>query len=363
MIYHVENLKAGSGNKRSKGTTSLTILSSVLQMRKNKQKGADVKVAYVIGRLTGEVEEDGRITAKYENMEVRQGPRPKTAEEYDGIPEQLEILNSRLPGAQFDTPARLGAGGALVIPDIFALSFGDNAEKRIQRIKDQWGDFHPDTSALIGPLRDIDAPVNGPWTDTCAGVAGVPDILVSAFREIVEVGFNIVGDQSGDRLVGYYQLPEAYKNYQVFVDEETKKEWDRLAGTSGGMKYIPVAPMSLDTADEINGISAVLSAEPSSLEVMIPLKVELKGHGWFVRDTEHRPGPDNTWTPCDRQIQAIVRRAGGKSPIMLSFGPYGLNGKAHIIALSGEALVTNINAKVRSMLWALGRIPKLLVPA
>ena len=291
---------------------------------------------------------DGSVKASFDDMEVVEGPRPKSGEEFGANPDALQVLNERIPGTRFATPVRLGAGVAVVIEDVLRLKWAKDAW--MAKLPEKFGDFGP--QALLGLIRDLGAGGTYLCADVCAGVPTVPDILGGAFTELVELGLF-----QPDKGWGRFVLPAGASDYQSLVDEEQGREWADLQPDfpSGGSIEVDLPPLQ---ADKINGIDAVLSSEPGpgSVEAIVVASIDLPGPGsdWLIRDSEHIRGDDGSAKfALNRRATAICPRQ-GKSPLMFQFGPTGLDINSPVIPLSGETLDLCANRKVESVLSALG---------
>ncbi len=309
---------------------------------------------HVIGRLSGVVKYDGSINARLTEMDVREGSRPKTAEDFGADRDALAAINLREPGVGFETLARPGAGVALVVPDI-SVFHSSRDDKFLEKMARRWGGIG---SGLIGPVRDFNAPGDFSRQDVCAGIVEEKDLMMAAFAEIVEMGF--YKDDGWARFI----LPINLNEYQKRVDDELAMEWSRLAPGFPQKHEIRISPF-LVARDRINDLPCLLSTEPEngSVEIIISAYVLLSGFGWKVRDTEHHNGQ-----PLNRLVALACPRVEATQysdgipdflidSLQLFLGPDGFDRRALPIVLTREYSANYINEKTLNAMRFLGFLP------
>ncbi|PIU01937.1 hypothetical protein COT68_00595 [bacterium (Candidatus Torokbacteria) CG09_land_8_20_14_0_10_42_11] len=307
-------------------------------------------MAYVIGDLEATIQ-SGKIISEVRDLVLHEGPRPKTAYEFGGDPEQIGRLNNRMPG-KISTLVRLGVGCALVVENTQNLSWLSD-EKQMDKVAEKIGELK--NIALLGSRRNIMA--GGTWLcqDICAGVLEEEDIVAGALRELVEVGLST--DQEG---WGKYVLADPYSIYQNVITKEQEKTWQIMAPASlwpCGASLL-VEPVQGLTYDNINGMDCLISGESNSgsLEFILVLKTSLppEGGGWEMRDLETGFNQvNNKWFLLNRQPLAIFPRKVGR-PVQLGFGPNGLDLDYPIVVLDHDNLQMNTNQKVQIVMDRLG---------
>ena len=317
---------------------------------------------YVVGTFEFK---DGTVV-KISDMEVINGNRPKGPQDIpDCDPEVLRTMDGT-------TRARVGAGCALVVDDITRLAWSSdrvmgNLRKKVPELFNANGELIA-REGLVGLWRDGGAGGTFWCADVCAGVAEKTDIFAAALRESVEVGlYSMVGSSSGATHVpGYARLfPVArndwYREMQGTLDHSAQEEWLRLLGTTYRDPYINLSGYNIpECRNVVDCHCTVATTEPESgsVEVVFPMSVglpEVEG-GWHVRDTEHME-VKGKYIALNRRPVLIVPIE-GHSPVLLGLGPDGLDPHATIARLEGSNLDMIINSKVRTVLRALGWLPK-----
>lgn len=288
-------------------------------------------MTYVTGTLKGEVRKNGRIVAEITRLASNEGPSNDVRIGADQA--ALARINERKPG-QFSTRVRVGVGSACFV-EINKLRLAE--AHHLERYFTKFGQFG--ARGLLGVYRDAWAPMTYLCADVCAKVVhSIPDDLASeAVKKITEIG--AYADS------GWIEFKWPEKGLSLI--ERQRAEWSNIEGSDFRPSGEAVVEM-ISGKDEINGLPAVLSAEPanSSAEIIFPVNLLLPNipGGLLIRRTQWDPV-----MPKNLRAQLICSRS-GKSPVMLRLNDEGIDPNGNVILLSGENLIS-INDKVRSVLY------------
>lgn len=303
---------------------------------------------YVLGRLVAEVDDNGAINGELTDLTVYEGRRPVKAEDFGADPEQIALLNSRMPRAKINTLVRPGVGAGITLFSLYTLRLAQEKwmEKFMMNVK------FLKQKAIIGPRRNIRA--GGTWLvqDTCAGILEEKDFIAGAIKEMVEIGFYDV-----DGWLKYI-LPVEYSQYQDMLDQEQKSVWQLF----GGPDFKPIKEEMvniLKARDSLNGFSVILSGEENSgsaeIALLTSISLPIIEKGWLTTDLETGSDDERGEFLLNRKVLVIVERQ-MKTPIQIGFGDEGMDLDYPAIAMEGENLLLNTNAKVRSIMAYLGWI-------
>jgi len=314
-------------------------------------------------------DESGRTWTVAEILSMRavEGERPISAIEIEGCnPEVLATINDVCDGrSQGITAARVGVGVSPVLEDITKLHWSSDIDI-LERLREKVPGLFDKEGNIISRQGLVCLFRTGLergtfWcADACAGGAETTAIDAEAYREMVEVGFYTSRNAIGRPFVG--------KGYQDIVDAAARDtEWlRRITGfspylTEHIMVHEWLTPPMYDRIYPINNPSrpmlfGALSAEPSvgSIEIILPLLLRFPEYAdkWYFCDTEHMKVKGDDIALNRRPI--LIVPIEGQAPVMLGFGPDGIDPSGTIAYLEGSNLEMMINGKVKSVLRALG---------
>lgn len=330
--------------------------------------------------VVGEVEvhnQEGRMCVTVRESEIIEGPRPTAASEIKNCHvDVLEQIKSRsfVEGETVHTPACIGTGVALILQDIRRLHWPAADSPLMGHLRDKTKGselFDADGNirrqkGLIGPFRDGEANDTFWCADICAGLVETANIFGGAFHEAIEVGFHLL-DPRGKQLPARLTLKH-YHSLESILENALVEEWTKILGHKPRFYHTIPAQMVDETkvyfdcvshAADSHKFNCIVSADPKVgiFKVIVPVSVDLTGvaGGWRVRDTEHKV-VEGRYVALNRPLILIVPSEIGKPPIMLTFGPDGLDPSRTIAYLEGSNLETMINDNVRVVLNALGWI-------
>lgn len=291
---------------------------------------------------------DGTITATRSDLVVREGSRPKTADEAGANPETFAQIRNRTPG-EFQTPAFLGGATAIVVPFRALAWLPDTLMERL-RVKygfDAWPD-----EVLVMLVRNTGAPAIQNAAEPAGGMAEDTNLLLEQLKEIVEVG---VYREPGGWV--RFLLSDGLTAHQAAFDAEQQNAWEIVSSstpwTHGHEARLEILPVGSDMLDGRRGVVTV--GPVGDFSFLSIARLHLEGAGWQLFDTEARPGKDGEteWVALHRTVIVVVPRE-GKSPIGFQFGD---DGRLHPcgvhVALSGEAWDLNLTHVGRAAIEAL----------
>lgn len=313
-------------------------------------------MSYLTGIIKGRVQK-GKIDIKLSSICPESGLWQEVSG--GGIVPALFRIEERSEGIIEPSTVRIGMGTGIFINDYASLKM---TAALMDKIRDNPSWWHLDRTAtffkkgFLGPFRDGFAPGTFFCVDTWSGSPEVAPAKRDNWEywmisQCLKEAFEEIGLYRDDGKVKFFlDNPRYSKIIQKSQDDAWKINQPDLAPCCRARVVL-----DKDLPDRINGIPAIITAEPMNggLQILILATIRLpEGQNFYVRDLERKLYPKETNIP-PRSVVMLCQGLVAPLVAFFFFRNEGLRSDFPIISVDGKMMNTFINAKTKSVLKAL----------